>query len=268
MFTFSQISIKNLIVSIALLPLLSSLNGAHAQVHGSLHGGVRAARQVVEQPSDYDTSTVLVQFKNGLADSHRDRIVSGFDGTVLRTFRLIPGLAEVRVGTTVGDALSVLRASNDVIAAEPNYRFQLADVPNDPNFTNQWALDSSTAVHIDVARAWGLRKGTHALKIAVLDTGIDKTHPEFADNIWTNPNEIAGDGIDNDGNGYIDDTNGWDFSFSSPGTVRSNGDNNPEDGNGHGTHVSGIIAAQGNNTIGMTGICWDCLLYTSDAADE
>ena len=255
MFTFSPSIVKTITASICVFSLLNIHNRSHADVRGPQARSIANARLGGEPVADYDLSTVLVQFKTGLSDRDRDRVVAGFDGAIQRKFTLVPGLAEVRVGTSVGDALSVLRASKDVIAAEPNYKFQVADVPNDPSFSKQWSLDAINAVP-----AWGVRKGTHSLKIAVLDTGIDRTHPEFADNIWSNPREIAGDGIDNDANGYIDDTNGWDFTYNAPGTVRSNGDNDPTDGHGHGTHVSGIIAAQGNNTTGMTGICWDAAI--------
>ena len=236
------------------------VNGSHADVRIAQAGQVSALRKNIEEQSEYDASTVLVQFKPGLSDTNRDCLLAEFDGGLVRKFSILPGLAVVTVGTSVGDALSKLLASKDVITAEPNFRLHVAEVPNDASFSNQWALDSDTAIHIDVVRAWGIRRGLHSLRIAVLDTGIDQTHPEFSDNIWTNPREIAGDGIDNDANGYIDDTNGWDFTYTSPGTVRSNGDNNPADGHGHGTHVSGIIAAQGNNAIGVTGICWDAAI--------
>ncbi|MFN7829777.1 MAG: S8 family serine peptidase, partial [Armatimonadota bacterium] len=255
MFTFSLSIVKTITASICVLSLLYIHNRSHADVRVPQARNIANARLGGEPVADYDLSTVLVQFKTGLSDRDRDRVVAGFDGAIQRKFTLVPGLAEVRVGTSVGDALSVLRASKDVIAAEPNYKFQVADVPNDPSFSKQWSLDAINAVP-----AWGVRTGTHSLKIAVLDTGIDRTHPEFADNIWSNPREIAGDGIDNDANGYIDDTNGWDFTYNAPETVRSNGDNDPTDGHGHGTHVSGIIAAQGNNATGMTGICWDAAI--------
>jgi subtilisin family serine protease len=263
MFTFSSKITKYITASFGILSLFSHLNQSRADVQIPSANNIVAARQQTDQPVDYDTSTVLVQFKSGLTPQGRNQLLSKFDGVVLQKFSLVPGLTEVRVGTSVGDALKVLQASHDVIAAEPNYRFRVADVPNDPNFSKQWSLDA-----IDATRAWSLHKGTHSLRIAVLDTGIDKTHPEFADNIWTNPREIAGDGIDNDANGYIDDTNGWDFTYTSPGTLRGNGDNNPADGHGHGTHVSGIIAAQGNNAIGVTGICWDAAIVPLKVAGD
>jgi len=260
MFTFTPSIIKKITVSICICAYFNIVNGSHADVLIAKADQVSALRQDAVQQSEYDESTVLVQFKPGISDTNRDQLLANFDGAVVRKFNILPGLAEVRVGTSVGDALSKLLGSKDVITAEPNFRLHVAEVPNDANFSKQWALDSDTGIHIDAVRAWGLRKGFHSLRIAVLDTGIDQTHPEFCDNIWTNPREIAGDGIDNDANGYIDDTNGWDFTYTSPGTVRSNGDNNPADGHGHGTHVSGIIAAQGNNGIGVTGICWDAAL--------
>ncbi|WP_233256491.1 S8 family peptidase, partial [Microcystis sp. 0824] len=86
------------------------------------------------------------------------------------------------------------------------------------------------------------------LVIGVIDTGVDYNHQDLVGNIWTNPGEIAGDGIDNDGNGYIDDIRGWDFAYN---------DNNPSDVNGHGTHVSGTIAGKGNNGVGVTGVAWN-----------
>ena len=260
MFTFTPSIIKKITVSICICAYFNIVNGSHADVRIANADQVSALRQEAVQQSEYDASTVLVQFKAGLSDTNRDQLLADFDGALVRKFSIISGLTEVRVGTSVGDALNKLRASKDVITAEPNFRLHVAEVPNDANFSKQWALDSVSGIHIDAVRAWGLRKGLHSLRIAVLDTGIDQTHPEFSDNIWTNPREIAGDGIDNDANGYIDDTNGWDFTYTSPGLLRSNGDNNPADGHGHGTHVSGIIAAQGNNAIGVTGICWDAAI--------
>ncbi|MCB8753135.1 S8 family serine peptidase [Planktothrix agardhii 1810] len=82
----------------------------------------------------------------------------------------------------------------------------------------------------------------------MIDTGVDYDHPDLSANIWTNPGEIAGDGIDNDSNGYIDDVRGWDFAYN---------DNNPMDVHGHGTHVAGTIAGKGNNGVGVTGVAWN-----------
>jgi len=130
--------------------------------------------------------------------------------------------------------------------------------PNDPGFPQLWGLNNTgqtggkADADIDALEAWQIQTGNHNLVIGVIDTGVDYTHPDLANNIWTNPGELVNgvyvqDGIDNDGNGYVDDIHGWDF---------VNNDNNPMDDYGHGTHVAGTIAGQGNNGIGVTGVDW------------
>ncbi|WP_155806242.1 S8 family serine peptidase, partial [Planktothrix agardhii] len=129
-----------------------------------------------------------------------------------------------------------------------------ATTPNDPGYSQLWGLNNTgqsggTAdADIDAPEAWDIQKGNQNLVIGVIDTGVDYNHPDLSANIWTNPGEIAGDGIDNDSNGYIDDTRGWDFAYN---------DNNPMDVHGHGTHVSGTIAGKGNNGVGVTGVAWN-----------
>ena len=131
-------------------------------------------------------------------------------------------------------------------------------VPNDPNYHEQWNLDL-----MNMPQAWGIEQGTPTVTVAVVDGGVDIQHPEFRLQLWRNVGEIPRNGIDDDGNGYIDDINGWDFSDaptllgSGDWTVR---DNEPEDEIGHGTHVSGIIAAATNNGVGIAGIAWQCRL--------
>ena len=101
---------------------------------------------------------------------------------------------------------------------------------------------------IDALEAWDITFGADRVVVAVIDSGVDGSHPDLSANLWTNSGEIPGNGLDDDGNGYVDDIRGWDF---------ANKDNNPADDNGHGTHVTGIIAAVGNNGIGVAGVAWN-----------
>ncbi|MCY3741629.1 MAG: S8 family serine peptidase [Candidatus Poribacteria bacterium] len=131
-------------------------------------------------------------------------------------------------------------------------------VPNDPNYREQWNL----AV-MNMPQAWHIEQGNPEVTVAVVDGGVDMQHPEFRSQLWRNVGEIPGNDIDDDGNGYVDDINGWDFSDAP--TLPGNGDwrvrdNEPEDEIGHGTRVSGIIAAEANNRIGIAGIAWRCRL--------
>lgn len=114
--------------------------------------------------------------------------------------------------------------------------------PNDPFLPLQYGLES-----LDVLRAWNLSRG-QGVTVAVLDSGISWQHSDLAENIAVNEAEIAGDGLDNDGNGFVDDVRGWDF---------ANSDNNPFDDFGHGTHVAGIIGATAGNSLGGSGVAPD-----------
>ena len=131
-------------------------------------------------------------------------------------------------------------------------------VPNDPNYREQWNL-----ALMNMPQAWHLEQGNPEVTVAVVDGGIDMQHPEFRSQLWRNGGEIPGNDIDDDGNGYVDDLNGWDFSDAP--TLPGNGDwivrdNAPEDETGHGTQVSGIIAAKPNDGVGIAGIAWNCRL--------
>ena len=155
----------------------------------------------------------------------------------------------------VVDLVSELAASPDIAFAEPNFVIlETATVPDDPQFTNLWSLNNTGQTggtvdsDIDAPEAWERTTGAADIVVGLIDTGVDYSHPDLAANIWTNPGEIPNDSVDNDGNGFVDDVYGWDF---------VNGDNDPFDDNGHGTHVAGIIAAVGDNSVGVTGVSWN-----------
>ena len=139
-----------------------------------------------------------------------------------------------------------LRADPAVEYAEPDYLAHIITTPNDPEYSNQWGLTK-----ISAPAAWDMTTGSSDVAIAVVDAGIDVTHPDLSGQLWQNPGEIAGNGIDDDNNGYIDDIHGWNL-------VNNNAD--LSDNTGHGTQVAGIIAATTNNGVGIAGVCWQCRL--------
>ncbi|UCF15681.1 MAG: S8 family serine peptidase, partial [Phycisphaerales bacterium] len=179
-----------------------------------------------------------------------------------------PGLSVVSLpqGISVLSAMAQFNGSANVVYAEPNYKYKLFLVPNDPNYPEQWALDNTGQTggtpdaDVDANDAWDITTGNPDIIIAVLDSGIDYEHPDLKNNMWVNEAEQNGaPGVDDDGNGYVDDIHGYDFagaSFAQPG----DGDSDPNDTRYHGTHVAGIAGAVGDNAVGVTGLCWDVSL--------
>ena len=157
-------------------------------------------------------------------------------------------------GMTTKEAIELLKSHQAIEYVEPDYKVSISSIPNDPNFESLWALNNEgqsggvVDADIDAVEAWDISTGSHDVVVGVIDTGIDYSHPDLADNAWVNSSEIAGDGIDNDGNGYIDDIHGIN-------AITDSGD--PMDDEGHGTHVSGTIGATGNNSVGVVGVNQD-----------
>ena len=146
--------------------------------------------------------------------------------------------------------LKQLRGLPGLVAVQYNYRVSFRAVPNDPEYFRQANMQRA-----GFESAWQLTTGGktaegHAIVTAVLDGGFDTRHDDLAENIWTNTAEIPSDGIDNDGNGYVDDQNGWNFVDNSP--------DHPTDT--HGTAVAGLIGARGNNALGVSGSNWEAQL--------
>jgi subtilisin family serine protease/subtilisin-like proprotein convertase family protein len=148
---------------------------------------------------------------------------------------------------------------------QPDLLSTTSRLPNDATFAQQWPLrnigqaaDSSgngtIGADMSAAQAWDITTGSRQVVAAILDTGINITHPDLRANLWTNAGEIAGNNTDDDGNGFVDDINGWDF----VGNGQGNGDNNPDDPatQGHGTAVAGCVGAVGNNALGVAGVNW------------
>jgi subtilisin family serine protease len=158
---------------------------------------------------------------------------------------LLPGVHLVALppGLGVPSAIDRLERAGGVAWAEPNWLRTPFFTPNDPRYDDQWGIPRA-----NVDDAWDTTTGDPSMTIAVVDSGVRTNHPDLVNNIWSNPDETE-NGSDDDGNGKIDDLAGWDFNGN---------DDTPEDDSGHGTHVAGIAAAEGNNGIGVSGVCPDC----------
>lgn len=175
-------------------------------------------------------------------------------------------LLRVTPGTSVREALSALRADPRVAAADPDHFLTNFSVPDDPDLPRQWALQpdppsptSGSAPEsggIDVGPAWDRTVGSPDAVVAVIDGGYDFTVPDLASVAWTNPGETAGNGTDDDGNGYVDDVRGWDFVGRNAGQPVEDDDPSDDDpaSGGHGAHVAGILGARGDDGQGISGV--------------
>lgn len=212
-----------------------------------------ANQAVLMDTASFDADTILVQFN---PDAEASGSIDLHGAKILRSLELVDGLYEVQIpqGTTVAEALATFQADTRVNVAEANYTLMLEKIPNDPYFNSLYGMNNVGQTgglldaDIDATEGWDISTGTGNTIVAVIDSGVDYTHPDLAANMWRNTREVAGDGIDNDGNGYADDIYGYDF---------ANNDSNPMDDNNHGTHVAGTIGAVGNNGVGVAGVNWN-----------
>lgn len=200
----------------------------------------------------YKSGELLVKFKDKATTEQIDALHRSVGSAVLGSIsRLRLQRVKLRQEWAEEEAIEFYSASDLVESVEKHALRYLNTIPNDPYFADQWGL-----TQIQAPAAWDVSQGSPEIIIAVIDTGVDYLHPDLADNVWRNEDEVTGlPGQDDDGNGYIDDIYGWDFAGSRENDANDE-DADPIDVDGHGTHVAGIIAASGNNGRGIAGVCW------------
>lgn len=221
---------------------------------------------------NYVANEVLVKFKTGVAEDARAAALARISGSVkerihtkaMEQFGDKEGLLLVHTPLAALEAIGRLNGAAEIEYVEPNYIYQHQATSNDPYYTNGslWGMYGSSTTpanqygsHAGVA--WANNKtGSSTVVIGVIDEGVMHSHPDLQANIWTNPGEIPGNGIDDDGNGYIDDVYGWDFD----GNDNSTYDGSQDD---HGTHVAGTIGAVGGNGAGVAGVVWNVKMITA-----
>ena len=265
---------------IPLDPSVNSSTGFNANAYGNnaTTAPILDIRKLSEQ-GKIKSSQLIVKFKQSnsdlvsnvlenysvinIADFYNPQKVLAASNELFKKMKIV----SFSSGTDLTNAFTSLLKNPNVEYVAPNYVFTLeATTPNDldanlwglnntgqtrtftDSYDNQYEETGTLDADIDAPEAWDIRHDAQNTIVAVIDTGVDYTHSELASNMWTNPGEVAGNGIDDDGNGYIDDVHGYDF---------ADNDSDPMDVHGHGTHCSGTIAAQGDNGSNMTGVAWN-----------
>lgn len=210
-------------------------------------GGVSHAampNKAGEKGKEYEPGELIIKYRPG-GEGRRGALHRRHGSRKLKEY---PSYAmervKVRTGSLVADAVREFESDPDVEYAEPNYRMHALGVPVDPSFTQLWGMNK-----INAPAAWDMTTGSAEVVVAIIDSGIDVNHPDLKDNLWVNTLELNGrPGVDDDGNGIIDDVHGYNA---------ITGSSDLTDDVGHGTHVAGTIGAVGNNGIGVAGVNWN-----------
>lgn len=249
--------------ALVLAALAAALPGVEATAQGR---SPQALAALLDPSYSHVPGEMLVQYRRGAGDADKERALrrigatfveevargsARFDGGDLELLRLPPGLS-------IAAAMRDVETDPAVEFAEPNWIYRHTAASDDTYYVDGslWGMygDQSSPANSfgsQAAEAWARGQTCNAtVYVGVIDEGVMTGHPDLAANIGTNPGEVAGDGIDNDGNGYVDDVYGWDFAGNDSRTYDGTQDD-------HGTHVAGTIGAAGGNGAGVAGVCWN-----------
>ncbi len=255
-----------------LLLIILVLSGASLTdtVDVDAQGRSEAALSALER-MPHVSNQVLVQFRQGIAEAAKEslrlRLEAQVEEVVVAQERRTDSKGDLELwnlppGLGIARAVRELEADSAVEFAEPNWMYQHQADSNDPYYTNGslWGMygdgtSPSNPFGSQAAEAWVNKTDCSSVYVGIIDEGIMWAHEDLTGNVWTNPYDPV-DGVDNDGNGYVDDIHGWDFAGN---------DNTVYDGSvdDHGTHVSGTVAARGSNGKGVAGVCWQAQLISA-----
>ena len=218
----------------------------------------QAAEVRIRRQPEIASDRILVRFRDDPAviSAAKQNLHQHNGVRVLQQYNRLNGVQILQKPSNLSldEFLDSYRRDDSVLYAEPDYQYAPAVIPDDPSFGELWGLHNvgqnggNIDADINAPEAWNITTGAADIVVGIIDSGIDYTHPDLIDNLWVNPGEIPNDGIDNDGNGYIDDIHGIN-------AITGSGD--PMDDNGHGTHIAGVIGARGNNDRGVVGVNWN-----------
>ena len=258
---FKQIGLLTCFLGMVLSPFLAGGNPAYA---GFPNSRIVQKKAMKKSSPGYAEGEVIVKFKKGVSLSKSNTIAASLSMNMKRRFSVLSKIRgqeylflRAKNIKTTAQMILELRKDPNVAAVSPNYRNRIMATPNETRFSELWGMHNTgqtggtVDADIDAHEAWDTNTGSSTVIIAGVDTGVDYTHPDLAANMWKNPNEIAGDGIDNDGNGYVDDIYGIN-------AITDTGD--PMDDQGHGTHTAGTFCGVGNNSIGVAGVSWNSMI--------
>jgi subtilisin family serine protease len=233
---------------------------------------VTDAESALQGGGQFVAGEVIVKFREGTSEGARGLALGRANAQVAErivTARMRAegdgeGITVVRSAMSVNAAVAALRGSADVEYAEPNWIYTTDAVSNDPLYTNGslWGMYGATSAPANqygsgAAVAWAAGKTNCSnVYVGIIDEGYYYQHADLAANAGQNPGEVPGDGVDNDGNGYVDDVYGWDFDGNNSSVFDGTGDD-------HGTHVAGTIGGAGGNGIGVAGVCWSVKLLNA-----